>query len=639
MTNKQFPINTDEIKDNIYDAVNGAWTKQATIPADHSSVGGFMDLVDDIEKTLMKDSEELKNGTLEANTPELKEYVKFYKMANNFKKRDSEGAASVKPIIERIINLKDFNDLNDQLPDWILSGLPTPFSLDLDPDMKNAKVNALFASGPSLFMPDKTYYEKGNQAFQQLMPIFTEMSSKLLQMVGYNENDANKIVVNAKKFDQLIAPNVKSAEEAADYSKMYNPETTDELASSTSVLNLKAAINQLVGAVPDKIIVTEPQYFQHLAELLSANNFQLMKDWMLVKVVNRFSGTLSEDFRQVGDTYSRALSGKEEAMKPEKAAFYLASGTFDQVVGDYYGKKYFGEKAKADVHHMVEKMIGVYKDRLSQNEWLSPDTKKMAIKKLSTLGIQVGYPEKITPIYSKFKTNENESILANLLNFSKIANQDMFSKWNKPVERERWEMSANTVNAYYHPFKNIIVFPAAILQAPFYSLNQSSSANYGGIGAVIAHEISHAFDNNGSLFDEFGNLNNWWSKEDHQHFTELAQKMIKEFDGIPFAGGKVNGKLTVSENIADAGGLSCAEAAAKQEPDADLNEFFINWTRIWRMKARMEYQQLLLSIDVHAPAALRASVQVKNLDDFYSTFDVTDTDKMYLDPADRVQIW
>ncbi len=200
-------------------------------------------------------------------------------------------------------------------------------------------------------------------------------------------------------------------------------------------------------------------------------------------------------------------------------------------------------------------------------------------------------------------------------------------------------MSANTVNAYYHPFKNIIVFPAAILQAPFYSLEQSPSANYGGIGAVIAHEISHAFDNNGSLFDETGNLHNWWTSADHEHFQQLADRMINQFDGLPFADGKVNGKLTVSENIADAGGLSCAEAAAKQATPVDLTEFFINWARIWRTKDTTEYQQLLLSIDVHAPSPLRASVQVKNLTDFYTTFKVTPTDGMYLAPEDRVQIW
>jgi putative endopeptidase len=185
----------------------------------------------------------------------------------------------------------------------------------------------------------------------------------------------------------------------------------------------------------------------------------------------------------------------------------------------------------------------------------------------------------------------------------------------------------------------VIVFPAAILQAPFYSLEQSTSANYGGIGAVIAHEISHAFDNNGAKFDEYGNLNNWWTEEDLAHFERLAQAMIDEFDGLPFAGGTVNGTLTVSENIADAGGLSCALEAAQKESDVSLTDFFTNWAKIWRTKAKEQYQQLLLAIDVHGPAKLRANIQVQNIDEFYTTFDIKPGDPMYRAPEDRVQIW
>lgn len=326
-------------------------------------------------------------------------------------------------------------------------------------------------------------------------------------------------------------------------------------------------------------------------------------------------------------------------MKQKKFAYYLASGTFDQVVGDYYGRKYFGETAKNDVHQMVEKMIGVYQHRLANNTWLSKKTRDKAILKLSKLGIQVGYPDKIDPLYQKLHVNPDESLLTNVLAITRVVRENLFAKWNKPVDRNQWEMSAATVNAYYHPFRNIIVFPAAILQAPFYSLKQSSSENYGGIGSVIAHEISHAFDNNGALFDEYGNLNNWWTAEDSAHFRSLAQKMVTEFDGIEYVGQKVNGKLTVSENIADGGGLSCALEAAKSEGDADMTAFFINWTTIWRMKATRQYMQLLLSIDVHAPAKLRANVQVQNLPEFYETFGIKPGDAMYVAPDKRVNIW
>ncbi|MFR4955869.1 MAG: M13-type metalloendopeptidase, partial [Enterococcus gallinarum] len=278
-------------------------------------------------------------------------------------------------------------------------------------------------------------------------------------------------------------------------------------------------------------------------------------------------------------------------------------------------------------------------DRLTSNTWLSEHTKQKAIVKLNKLGIHVGYPDKIPAIYDRLHTDPDASLLQNALRFGRIFREDLFSKWQKPVDREEWEMSAATVNAYYHPFKNVIVFPAAILQAPFYSLSQSASANYGGIGAVIAHEISHAFDNNGAKFDEFGNLNNWWTAEDLAHFETLAQEMINEFDGLPFAGGTVNGTLTVSENIADAGGLSCALEAAEKETDVSLEDFFINWAKIWRTKAKEQYQQLLLAIDVHGPAKLRANIQVQNIDSFFTTFGIEPGDGMYRAPEDRVQIW
>ena len=251
----------------------------------------------------------------------------------------------------------------------------------------------------------------------------------------------------------------------------------------------------------------------------------------------------------------------------------------------------------------------------------------------------MGYPDELDPLYTKFSVDESASLLDNDHEFTKIILKDHYGRLTKPVDRTRWGMPAHMVNAYYNPSFNIIVFPAAILQAPFYSLDQPASANYGGIGAVIAHEISHAFDNNGAKFDEYGNMNNWWTDADLKHFQELAEKMIKQFDGLTTPAGKVNGKLVVSENIADAGGLSCALQAAKEDGSADLRAFFINWARIWCMKSSLERQKLLLAIDVHSPHELRANIQVKNLDDFYQTFNVQPGDGMYLPASERVNIW
>ena len=632
-------VNNELIKDDLYEAVNGEWLKTAKIPDDKPATGGFNDLVDEIDKQLMDDFDAYAEGKEKSEDSRFNEMIKLYRLAKNFDWRKKVGPQPLKRMLASVENLNSYEDYQSQWKNWILAGMPSPISFDIDADMKNATVYALFASSPSLILPDKSYYEAEKKAqHDQLLQLWSSMVEALMDKLGYSKEEAKKIIGDAIKFDSLLAPNVKSAEEAADYSKMYNPQTVAELASATDQLDIAAIIEQLVGEEPEKVIVTEPEYFKALNKILQ-DNFELFKNWALIRVIRENASYLDDEMREINGRYGRALSGSKKPVSQRKFAFYLARDMFSQVAGDYYGKKYFGPQAKADVHHMVEQMIKVYKGRLTNNQWLSKDTRDKAILKLDKLGIQVGYPDKIPALYDQFKVDEEESLIANLNQLTVTANKELFSRWNKPVDRMRWEMSAATVNAYYHPFKNIIVFPAAILQAPFYSLKQSSSQNYGGIGAVIAHEISHAFDNNGSLFDEFGNLNNWWTDEDSAHFKQLAQKMIEEFDGIPFAGQKVNGKLTVSENIADAGGLSCALEAAKTEADFNAQEFFINWATIWRMKATEQYMQLLLSIDVHAPQKLRANIQAENLDDFYTAFDIKPGDEMYRAPEDRVHIW
>ncbi|MQB60516.1 M13 family metallopeptidase [Limosilactobacillus reuteri] len=632
-------VNNELIKDDLYEAVNGEWLKTAKIPDDKPATGGFNDLVDDIDKQLMDDFDAYAEGKEKSEDSRFNEMIKLYRLAKKFDWRKKVGPQPLKRMLASVENLNSYEDYQSQWKNWILAGMPSLISFDIDADMKNATVYALFASSPSLILPDKSYYEAEKKAqHDQLLQLWSSMVEALMDKLGYSKEEAKKIIDDAIKFDALLAPNVKSAEEAADYSKMYNPQTGAELASATDQLDIAAIIKQLVGEEPEKVIVTEPEYFKALNKILQ-DNFELFKNWALIRVIRENASYLDDEMREINGRYGRALSGSKKPVSQRKFAFYLARDMFSQVAGDYYGKKYFGPQAKADVHHMVEQMIKVYKGRLTNNQWLSKDTRDKAILKLDKLGIQVGYPDKIPALYDQFKVDEEESLIANLNQLTVTANKELFSRWNKPVDRMRWEMSAATVNAYYHPFKNIIVFPAAILQAPFYSLKQSSSQNYGGIGAVIAHEISHAFDNNGSLFDEFGNLNNWWTDEDSAHFKQLAQKMIEEFDGIPFAGQKVNGKLTVSENIADAGGLSCALEAAKTEADFNAQEFFINWATIWRMKATEQYMQLLLSIDVHAPQKLRANIQAENLDDFYTAFDIKPGDEMYRAPEDRVHIW
>lgn len=625
------------IKDDFYEAVNQDWLETAEIPSDKPATGGFQDIAENIEQLLIKQLNEM--STDESKIPEgkMKEAVAFYRLANDYDKRNSLKSEPIQDLLDRIHAIDSYHDLNQQLASWIKDGLPLPFEFFVDADMKDTQKHALYLGPTALILPDKTYYD--SEQGEKLLQVFFDMVVELLNLTGCSQSESETIAEQALAFDRSLVPYVRTAEENADYTKIYNPRDRETVTTYSDQIDFTQAFDQLFDDTVDQIIITEPEYFENFNTFITDGHLPLLKSWMFALTVVGYARYLSEDFRQAASQYRRALSGIENIPSQEKAAFHLTLNQFDQIIGLYYGKNYFGEKAKQDVEHMVHSMIAIYKDRLKQNDWLGEATKEKAILKLDNIGINVGYPDKIPAVYNQLVTNKEDSLVANVRNFSKLARLANFKKFKKPVDRNEWEMAASTVNAYYNGSLNIIVFPAAILQAPFYSLEQSASANYGGIGAVIAHEISHAFDNNGAKFDEYGNMNNWWTKEDLASFEKLAQEMIKEFDGLQFAEGTVNGTLTVSENIADAGGLSCALEAAKKEDQNNLEAFFYNWAKIWRTKAKQQYQQLLLAIDVHAPAKLRANIQLQNLDDFFTVFDIQSTDGMYRKTENRVKIW
>ena len=395
-----------------------------------------------------------------------------------------------------------------------------------------------------------------------------------------------------------------------------------------------------MGQVPDKVIVPEERFWtEFAAEYYSEANWELLKADLLIDAATSWNAYLTDELRILAGKYGRALSGTPQAMEKKKAAYYLAQGPYNQALGLWYAGEKFSPEAKADVEAKVATMIDVYKSRLQTADWLAPETREKAITKLNVITPHIGYPEKLPETYDKKIIDENLSLVENAQRLVEISMAHRWIKWNKPVDRSEWHMPAHMVNAYYDPQQNQIVFPAAILQAPFYDIEQSSSANYGGIGAVIAHEISHAFDTNGASFDENGSLKNWWTEEDYAAFKERTDKIADQFEGLDSYGAKVNGKLTVSENVADLGGIACALEAAKRDKDFSVREFFVNFATIWRMKAREEYMQMLASVDVHAPAKWRTNVIVSNFDEFHKEFDVKEGDGMWRAPEERVIIW
>ena len=628
-------IQKDLIKDDLYAAVNGEWLKKAVIPDDRPRIGGFTDLVIGVEDTLIKDFNELKDP----KDVQMKEFLKYYNMTKDFKTRNKDGLKDIKKYIEKIEKLKDFLDLQELNKEWTLKGFDLLYDFSVYPDMSDATTNVLYLGIPSIILPEKGYYDENNEDGKRLIEVYKGMLDKILDIYSYSKEEKEKLINNTIAFDKMMAKYIKTSVELADYPKLNNPRTMEEVNKYSKVLNFEKIVFELIEAKPEKIIVEQPVFYEAYNEFVNENNFELIKSWLIIKLILGESSNLTSELKQLGGIYGRALSGTSKELPIEKYAYYHATSMFSEVISVYYGEKYFGKLAKKDVKEMVESMIKVYEKRLNENTWLKEETRKYAIKKLETLEILVGYPEIYDEVYNKLKVDENDTFFNNTIKMTEIFVKHALEKWNKPVKRLEWGMSSNTVNAYYNPSLNHICFPAAILQKPFYSLDQSKSENYGGIGAVIGHEISHAFDNNGSQFDAEGNMKNWWTKEDYEIFDNKAKAMIELFDGIAFGKGKINGKLTVSENIADAGGLSCALEALKNSGENNYQDFFINWARIWRIKARPEYMDMIIKIDVHAPGELRANIQPRNLDEFYKAFDIKETDKMYLEPKKRVNIW
>lgn len=628
------------LQDDFYHAVNGEWEKTAVIPADKPRTGGFSDLSDEIEDLMLETTDKWLEGQDVPDDSILQNFVKFHGQVADYEKREKVGVVPALPLIEEYQNLSSFAEFASKIADYELAGKPNELPFGVAPDFMNAQMNVLWAEAPSLILPDTSYYAEDNENDKELLVKWRAMQEELLPKFGFETAEIKDLLDKVIELDAKLAQYVLSSEETSEYVKLYHPYDWADFTKLAPELPLDAIFTQILGQKPDKVIVPEERFWtQFAAEFYSESNWELLKASLVLAAAGAWNSYLTDDIRILSGSYNRALSGTPQPMDKKKAAFYLAQGPYNQALGLWYAGEKFSPEAKADVEAKVATMIDVYKERLSKTDWLAPETRDKAITKLNVITPHIGYPEQLPKTYAQKIIDDKLTLVENAQNLAKISIAYSWSKWNKPVDRKEWHMPAHMVNAYYDPQQNQIVFPAAILQAPFYSLEQSSSANYGGIGAVIAHEISHAFDTNGASFDENGSLNNWWTDEDYKAFKERTDKVVEQFDGLDSYGAKVNGQLTVSENVADLGGLACALEAAKKEADFSARDYFINFATIWRMKARPEYMQMLAAIDVHAPGKLRTNVQVANFEDFFTAFDVKEGDGMWRDKNERVIIW
>ena len=628
------------IQDDLYEVVNGEWLKTAVIPDDRPTTGGFATLVENVEKIMMGDFKDFAEGKKTSDIPEMRYAISLYKKIMDEKRRNEEGIKPVLPLLEKINSLKSVDDLNNVAAEFMLEGVALPAEMDVTSDMEDATKHSFIILGPSIILPDTTYYADDNEAGKKLLGVYKDMAEKIMKFSPLSAEEQKLYIEDTLKFDALIAKKVKSQLEWSEYYKNNNPMSVDEVAKYVAPFDLKKLLNDLYGdKAPTTIVVYDPKAIKEMNGYFNAENFNLYKHWLYVKTLIKSTACLSMELKTLGTTYRRALTGVVADPVLEKEAYQIASMMYSEPVGVYYGRTYFGEEAKKDVVSLVEKIIETYKLRMKKNTFLAEQTKEKAIKKLSTIVIKMGYPDEIREIWSKLVFDENDSYFEAMRKIGAVRTKDELDKLHKPVDRTEWVMPGHMVNACYNPSSNDITFPAAILQKPFYALSQSVSENLGGIGAVIGHEISHAFDNNGANFDENGNLKNWWLDEDFKAFKELTKGMIEQFDGIEFHGGKVSGELTVSENIADNGGMGVTLEIMHTLDNADFKEYFMNWARVWCQKAKEEYIQLLLASDVHSPAVLRANMAPRNFNEWYEAFDVTEKDQMYVAPDKRISIW
>lgn len=627
------------IQDDLYTYVNQAKLDELVIPEDMPVAGGFATLSTEVEKLMIG---EFNTMCQEASYPNsyLANACTLYKLAKDVKRKKKHG---IKPALKNLAILKKLGttrSYNLHTKELILKGIAMPISIGVEPNMKDTVHHCVMIQGPGVILPDASYYAEGKeQQKDMLLNMWSGFAKQVLAIAGHDEAECDSLIRDTLAFDALVAKYVKTSEEWSEYVKMYNPMKTGRVAGMVKPLNLKKLLTDLFGFVPEEIIVAEPRYFKHFKEVFNQDTFELYKKWAYVVTLMRNCSLLSEELRDLGGGFHRALSGIAAVSSPEKFAYQLASGLYSEPVGLYYGEKYFGEAAKKDITDIVKQIVATYQKRIAANDILEQATKDKAILKLSKMGLKLGYPDRVEEIYSKLVFDESKSLFDIVGSLRRIRMEEEFAKLGKEVDRTHWAMPGHMVNACYDPFVNDITFPAAILQPPFYSIHQTRSENLGGIGAVIGHEISHAFDSNGAKCDELGNLNNWWTKADERKFNKKVNAMVKQFDGIELPWGTVNGKFTVSENIADNGGMAVTLDIMSNSEDVSFEEYFANWARVWCQKAKPEYQSLLLQVDVHGPCYLRANMPPRNFPEWYAAFHVKKTDGMYLPPSKRVVIW
>ncbi len=636
-------------QDDFYNFVNGNWMKTAEIPSDRARWGSFDELRENTDMVTLG----ILKGLLGKNHVKGSDEQKIddlYESYIDFDARNKTGLAPLETYLNKIDNIKNIKDLQAYLTEVTPIGLNSLYGFYVHSHMKNSQQNAVYLTSARLGL-GKAYYQKVDEANTNTLAQYSDFINKMYAYTNDRTRDLKgpRIV----QFEKDIASHLLTIEEQRDSRKRFNPYAVKDLNNLSKNIDLVKFFSDL-GVKTDSVIIGELDYFKNLDKIINQDNLPTIKQYLKFHLVDGMSSYLTKELDELSfDFYGRQLRGQQEQRDLEKRGLEFINGSVGELLGKLYVKDNFPPQAKESAEEMIDYLFKSFRVHINDLEWMSADTKVKALEKLNKFSVKIGYPDEWRD-YSDLEIishKEDAALFKNVMNIRKWRYNYMFDKIGKEVDRTEWAMSPQTVNAYFRPSNNEIVFPAAILQYPFYDYRADAAVNFGGIGAVIGHEISHGFDDSGALYDGDGNLIDWWTERDFELFNEAGKALAEQYSAYePVPGNFINGEFTLGENIGDLGGVSVAYDAllmylkdkgnpGKIDGFTQEQRFFISWATIWRTKSTEEALINQIKTDPHSPGYYRAFGPIINVDGFHEAFDVKEGDKMYKAPKDRIKIW
>lgn len=635
--------------DDFYQYAGGGWLKANPMKPEYSSYGVFNDLAETNRKQIRELFENLSKekhafGSVGQKVADL------YNMAMDSVRLNKEGAAPLQKDLDKVKAFSKKADFTAFIADQHLYKGNPFFGIGVDTDLKNSDLNVMWLSAGTSGLPDRDYYLNTDADSKKKQEAYRAYLSKIFQLSGYKKKEAEKAAKVIYNIEYQFAEAEMSRAEARDYNKLYNIYTIDMLQKNYPAIQW-AKYFELMGVKDVKqVILTEPKVMAVAQKLMSTLSEQDIKYYVAGLIIKSSTSVLSDDFVNANfDFYGRLLNGQKEQKARWKRALGFPNSLLGEAVGELYVSKYFAGESKAKMLKLIDNLRKALATRIANLTWMNDTTKINALVKLNSFTVKVGYPDKWRD-YSKLTIDPAKSLYDNVAAATYVETLRNLEKFGKPVDKSEWGMTPQTVNAYYNPTTNEICFPAAILQAPFFDVNADDATNYGAIGVVIGHEMTHGFDDQGRNFNADGNMVDWWTAGDSKRFTAAAEKLAAQFDQITVVGDlKANGHLTLGENIADQGGLRISYDAFKttqqfqegKEIDGftPAQRFYLSYGRIWaeHMTEEAIYQQT--KSDPHSIGRNRVNATLRNIDTWYDAFGVKEGDKMWLAPAERAIVW